>query len=87
MIYVNRSVYDYEWNYIFNEVPVIRYSPCIKYQISADPEIDGTDHFIVAESMNFNLGWWKSRDPLWINYIDEAFGDFQPLIYASGLCS
>ena len=27
--------------------------PCIKYKIPADPKLDGTDFFIVAESMNF----------------------------------
>ena len=32
-----------------------RYSPCIKYKIQADPEIDGTNTFFVAESMKFNL--------------------------------
>ena len=32
-----------------------RYYPCIKYKIQADPEIDGTNTFFVAESMKFNL--------------------------------
>ena len=27
------------------------YYPCVKYKDLADPKIDGTDHFIVAESM------------------------------------
>ena len=31
------------------------YYPCIKYKIPADPKHDGTDHFIVAEFVNFNL--------------------------------
>ena len=31
------------------------YYPCIKYKIPADPDNDGTDHFIVAESMKFNF--------------------------------
>ena len=26
--------------------------PCIKYKKSADPKLDGTDYFIVAESMH-----------------------------------
>ena len=29
------------------------YYPCIKYKIPADPKLDGTDYFIVAESMNY----------------------------------
>ena len=29
--------------------------PCIKYKIPADPESDGTDNFILAESMKFNF--------------------------------
>jgi len=32
-----------------------RYYPCVKYKIEADPEIDGTKTFSVAESMKFNL--------------------------------
>ena len=28
--------------------------PCVKYQKTADPKLDGTDYFIVAESMNLN---------------------------------
>ena len=31
------------------------YYPCIKYKSPADPELDGTDHFIVAESMHLKL--------------------------------
>ena len=37
------------------------YYPCIKYKIPADPKLDGTDHFIVAEYVNWNLnhyGHW-----------------------------
>ena len=29
--------------------------PCIKYKIPADPKLDGTDYFIVAESMRFKI--------------------------------
>ena len=32
--------------------------PCIKYKIPADLKLDGTDHFIVAESMYMNLEEW-----------------------------
>ena len=28
--------------------------PCIKYKIPADPQLDGTDYLIVAESMHQN---------------------------------
>ena len=27
--------------------------PCLKYKKLADPKLDGTDYFIVAESMHF----------------------------------
>ena len=39
------------------------YLPCIKYKNPADPKLDGTDYFIVAESMHlqnmraFGLVW------------------------------
>ena len=28
--------------------------PCVKYKIPADAKLDGTEYFIVAESMHFN---------------------------------
>ena len=33
--------------------------PCMKYKKSADPKVDGTDYFIVAESMHVkrNIDW------------------------------
>ena len=31
------------------------YYPCIKYKKPADPKHDGTDYFIVAESMNLKV--------------------------------
>ena len=31
--------------------------PCIKYEIPADPQLDGTDYFIVAESM-YQREWY-----------------------------
>ena len=43
--------------------------PCIKYKSPADPKLDGTDYFIVAESMNIrnsglkmNLNGWIAED-------------------------
>ena len=65
MIYeTRRFLVDYhKWNWIYKEVPIIRYYPCIKYQVQADPEIDGTDTFIIAESMKFNLKEIKLWNP------------------------
>ena len=60
MIYESRWEYDGGWN--IRNIPIIRYRPCIKYRILADPEIDGTDTFIVAESMKFHLNDIQSRD-------------------------
>ena len=31
------------------------YYPCIKYKIPADQKLEGSDHFIVAESMHLSL--------------------------------
>ena len=33
---------------------ITSYYPCIKYKASADLESDGTDNFIVAESVNYD---------------------------------
>ena len=33
------------------EIVMDPYYPCIKYRNPADPKLDGTDYFIVAESM------------------------------------
>ena len=54
-------------------LPIIRYHPCIKYQIPADPVIDGTDTFIVAESMEF-LKYGRSEIQLWNSY-KQVFPD------------
>jgi len=62
-------IHEYRWE-LKNFFPIIRYHPCIKYQIPADPEIDGTDTFIVAESMKFDL----SRIKLWNSY-KQVFPD------------
>ena len=51
-------MHEYQWPYSnkpYIPIPIMRFHPCIKYQIPADPEIDGTDTFIVAESMKFDL--------------------------------
>ena len=37
-----------------NEILMDPFYPCIKYKIPADPKLDGTDYFIVAESMHLN---------------------------------
>ena len=54
----------------YKRLDFIRYHPCIKYQIPADPVIDGTDTFIVAESMEFDL----SEIQLWNSY-KQVFPD------------
>ena len=59
-------IHGYTWVDFF---PIIRYHPCIKYQIPADPVIDGTDTFIVAESMEFDLSkLWEMPIQLWNSY-------------------
>ena len=35
-----------------NEIIMDPFYPCLKYKKSADPKLDGTDYFIVAESMH-----------------------------------
>ena len=48
----------------YNDGSVIDpYYPCIKYKSPADPKYDGTDYFIVAESMHLN----------WENFQGEYF--------------
>ena len=54
------------------------YHPCIKYKIPADPESDGTNNFIVAESMKvdfkkFNIQLWNRHS---LSEINEAFGKY-----------
>ena len=44
--------------------------PCIKYKIPAEPQLDGTDYFIVAESMYQN---WRYLG----NIRQYIFGDFK----------
>ena len=62
-------LYEYHWEKD-TFFPFIRYYPCIKYKIPADLENDGTDTFIVAESMKFDL----SRIKLWNSY-KQVFPD------------
>ena len=38
-----------------NDVIIDHFYPCIKYKIPADPKLDGTDYFIVAETMHSKL--------------------------------
>ena len=56
----------------YNIDTIIRYHPCIKYQIPADPVIDGTDTFIKAESMKSSYG--RSKIQLWNSY-KQVFPD------------
>ena len=41
-------------NYVTGEIVIDPYYPCIKYKYPADPKLDGTNYFIVAESMHLN---------------------------------
>ena len=45
---------DYE-SYLKSISIIDPYYPCVKYKIPADPKNDGTDYFVVAESMHFQL--------------------------------
>ena len=39
-------------DYYTDKIVMDPYYPCIKYKDPADPKLDGTDYFIVAESMH-----------------------------------
>ena len=39
--------------------------PCVKYQKTADPKLDGTDYFIVAESMHLKIQ--ETLDYVWFH--------------------
>ena len=41
-------------DYDNGEIVMNSFYPCIKYKFQADPALDGTDYFIIAESMNWN---------------------------------
>ena len=41
-------------DYDTDKIIINPYYPCIKYKDPADPKLDGTDYFIVAESMRLN---------------------------------
>ena len=45
---------DYDYYDQSDENVIDPYYPCIKYKKLADQKYDGTDYFIVAESMNLN---------------------------------
>ena len=44
----------YDESDYYDEIAIDPYYPCIKYKKLADQKYDGTDYFIVAESMNLN---------------------------------
>ena len=48
-----------------NEILMDPFYPCIKYKVPADPKLDGTGYFIVAESMHLyptvNYAYWLER--------------------------
>ena len=39
-------------DYFTNETVMDPFYPCVKYQKTADLKLDGTDYFVVAESMH-----------------------------------
>ena len=51
--YQGHKLYEYDSSWKIFMDP---FYPCIKYKMPADPQLDGTDYFIVAESM---------RAPIW----------------------
>ena len=54
---------DYFYSRFNLRIPLIPYHPCIKYKIPADRENDGTDAFIMTESMQFEFGvWWQRAE-------------------------
>ena len=53
MLLNSNEIVDPYNNYVYTDKIVMNpYYPCIKYKDPADPKLDGTDYFIVAESMN-----------------------------------
>ena len=53
--YLDNEIF-YNWTDVLAMNP---FYPCIKYKIPANPQLDGTDYFIVAESMHQN---WMTLD-------------------------
>ena len=49
------------------EIVMDPYYPCIKYKNPADPNLDGTDYFIIAESMHLNRLDFSARSREWID--------------------
>ena len=49
----------------YSEYIMDPFYPCLKYKKSADPKLDGTDYFIVAESMHLKrmdiMGKWFDK--------------------------
>ena len=45
-----------------NGIVMDPYYPCIKYKKAADPRLDGTDYFIVAESMHLKPVLFDDND-------------------------
>ena len=63
MLLNSNEIVDPYNNYVYTDKIVMNpYYPCIKYKDPADPKLDGTDYFIVAESiilksMNLQNDW------------------------------
>ena len=53
MLLNSNEIVDPYNNYVYTDKIVMNpYYPCIKYKDPADPKLDGTGYFIVAESMH-----------------------------------
>ena len=60
-----KSIQEYPWVHPFDP-----FYPFIKYKIPADPKLDGTDYFVIAESTRWRGGRVE------INVADDFFAFF-----------
>ena len=49
-------------DYESDEIVMDPFYPCVKYKKTADPKLDGTDYFIVAESMHLEGIYFEYDD-------------------------
>jgi len=69
---------DWEsWN---NKIVMDPYYPCIKHKDPADPKLDGTDYFIVAESMHY-VGFESYLDDTFHCYLSLTCEENQKAFY------
>ena len=55
--YLEYKLYEYVTGKIYHP-----FYPCIKYKLPADSQLDGTDYFIIAESMHQNWFPYYKRE-------------------------